>query len=363
MKVSVGQKNFRKALLLTEKVVGKNTSLPILNNILLKTENGRLRLSATNLEIGINTFIGSKIDEVGEIAVPAKILNDFISTINDEKITLVTKNNSLYINTDHYKTQILGFDPKDFPIIPKIKSEPICSVPPGELKNTLIAVLDSVSLSDSRPELAGVYVYIKNNQAVFASTDSFRLTEKILRFKHQEPATFILPRNTVSELIRVCGDLEDNLQIKFSENQISFFNDDFEILSRVVDGNYPDYKKVIPEGCISRVLVDKQELEKHLRLSGLFSSQVSDVKIQCSDNNLVLTAKNSDKGEIETSVPVTLKNEPFEISLNYRYLLDGLKNISTPSVILEYTGQGSPLLVKPGDDNKDMVYLIMPLRS
>ena len=362
MKVTVSQENLKKATALTEKVVSKNTSLPILNNILLKTENGRLKLSATNLEIGINTIIGVKIEEMGEIAVPARILSDFISHITDDKIILTTKNNTLFVNSENYKTQILGFDPKDFPIIPKIKNEPVASIPAKLLRNTLITVLDSVAVSETRPELAGVYIQVKNNQAILASTDSFRLTETKMLFKNSEAFSTILPRNTVTELIRVAWDTTGDIQIRYADNQIAFSNDDFEMISRVVDGNYPDYKRVIPDKFLSRALVKKHDLEKNIRLAGLFASNIADIKIQCGEQHMKIAAKNSDKGEIETTVPVLLRNDPFEVSLNYKYFLDGLKNINTEDVIIEFTGVGSPLVIKPSEDDS-MVYIIMPLRN
>ncbi len=362
MKLIVNQKNLKRAISLVEKVVSKNTSLPILGNILFKTENGRLRLSATNLELGINTLIGVKIEEVGEIAVPARIFSDFINTVQDEKVTLVTKNNTLTINAEHYKTSILGFDPKDFPIIPKIKSEPIVSIPASILKGALVKVLDSMAISETRPELAGVLVQIKDNQCVFVSTDIFRLSEVILPIKASASASIILPRNTVAELVRMCSDLEGDVQIKYADNQVAFVAEDIELVSRVVDGTYPPYKNVIPEKFISRALIKRGELENNIRLAGLFASSISDVKIACSKDKLTITARNSDKGEIETDVPAVLKNEPFELSLNYRYILDGLKNMPGNDVIIEFTGAGSPLVMRPGDD-KSFVYLIMPLRN
>jgi DNA polymerase-3 subunit beta len=362
MKLIINQKNLKRAVGLVEKVVSKSTSLPILGNILLKTENGRLRLSATNLELGINTLIGVKIEEVGEIAIPARIFSDFINTIQDEKITLVTKNNTLTISAEHYKTNILGFDPKDFPIIPKIKSEPLVTIPASVLKNALVRVLDSMAVSETRPELAGVLVQIKDKQGVLVSTDIFRLTEVTLPISASESASIILPRNTVLELVRVCGDVKGDIQIKYADNQIAFLAEDIELVSRVVDGTYPPYKNVIPDKFISRALIKRSDLESNIRLAGLFASNISDVKITCIKDKLTITAKNSDKGEIETDLPAVLKNEPFELSLNYRYILDGLKNMLSNEVILEFTGTGSPLVMRPSDD-KSFVYLIMPLRN
>ncbi len=363
MKITVNQKNLKKALLLVEKVVSKNSSLPILNNILLKTENGRLKISATNLEIGINYIIGAKIEEVGQIAVPARIISDFIGNIVDDKVVLTAKNNILNINSDRYKTQILGFDAKDFPIIPKIKSKPLAVIPTKLIRNSLMTVLDSVAISETRPELAGVLVNFNDDKIIFAATDSFRLTEKSVDFKNVQKQSFIIPRNTAIELIRITGELEGSLVFNNSDNQISFSNDDFEMVSRMIDGNYPDYKKIIPEKFISKVLVKKDELDKTVRVAGLFSTNISDIKINCSEGKLAVLAKNSDKGEIETLIDATLKNEPFEVSLNFRYLLDGLKILDTEKVIIEFTGLGSPLVIRPNDDKKDIVYLIMPLRS
>ncbi|MDP3696768.1 MAG: DNA polymerase III subunit beta [Candidatus Taylorbacteria bacterium] len=363
MQIILNQKNLLRAVNTVEKVVSRNPSIPILNNILLKTENGRLKVSATNLEIGINYYVGSKIEESGEIAIPARIFSDFISNINDEKVTLITKNNVLNINTDKYKTQILGFDPKEFPLIPKIKNEPFSSVSAKILKSGLTTILDSIAVSEARPELAGVFIDFTPNQIIFAATDSFRLSERIIELKHKEKRSFILPRSAVLELIRLLSDIDEDVLIRYADNQVSLSGNNVEIVSRLIDGNYPDYKKVIPEKFISRILVKKEALEKNARLAGLFSSNIADIKLICNEKALTIVAKNSDKGEIQVVTDSLLKNEPFDISLNHHYLLDGLKIIPTEHVIIEYTGQGSPLVLRPEYEAKDTVYLIMPLRK
>lgn len=363
MKVTVNQKNIRKALGLVEKIVSRNPSLPILNNMLIKTDNGRLRVSSTNLEIGINCMIGAKIDEVGEIAIPARVSTDFINNVSDEKITLYTKNNVVFINSDKYKTQILGFDPKDFPIIPKLKGGPVTVISSKILRNMFYSVADAIAVSETRPELAGVYMDFSSKNITFAATDSFRLSEIVFATKSDSQHGVIIPRNTVMELIRIVSDIDGDIEIKIGDNQISFYNDDFELVSRLVEGNYPDYKKVIPSKFLSRVLIHKNDLEKDIRLAGLFSSNISDIKLICSKDEIVIMSKNSDKGEIETTIPAVLKNDPFEVSVNYHYLLDGLKIVDSDKVMLEFTGNGNPLIVKPHDDNKELTYLIMPLRS
>lgn len=363
MKVTVNQKNLRRALGLVEKIVSKNPSLPILNNVLLKTDNGRLRISSTNLEVGINCMIGAKIDEVGEIAVPARVSSDFINNVSDDKVSLHTKNNVLFINSEKYKTQILGFDSKDFPIIPKLKNGSVVAIPSKILRNMLYSVADAIAISETRPELAGVYVDFGSGKITFAATDSFRLSEICLDAKNNNQHSVIVPRSTVMELIRITSDVDGDVEVKIGDSQISFYNNDFELVSRLIDGSYPDYKKVIPGKFLSRALVQKSDLEKDIRLAGLFSSNISDVKLVCSKDSILLKSKNSDKGEIETTVPAVLKNEPFDISVNYHYLLDGLKIMDSEKVVLEFTGNGNPLIIKPHDDKKELTYLIMPLRS
>lgn len=362
MRITTSQKNLSKALMIVERIISKNPLLPILNNILLKAENGRLKISATNLEIGISYLLGAKIDESGEIAIPARIFSDFVKNLEGDKLNLITKNNILTINTEKYKTQILGFDPKEFPIIPKIKNDALFPIASKILKSALSAVLDSMAISETRPELSGSYLQFNSSKFILAATDSFRLVERVFELKQKNNLSFILPRGTVIELIRVLSELNEDIQVRYGDNQISFSTEDLELVSRLIDGNYPDYRKVIPEKYISKVLIKKDELEKNVRLAGLFSSSIADINLNCDDKITTITAKNANKGEIQIVVESLLRNEPFSISLNHYYLLDGLKIIPTEHVVIEYTGQGSPLVIRPENDHKDLTYLIMPLK-
>ncbi len=362
MNITINRNNFLKALQATERIISRNLSLPILNNILIKTDKGRIKISSTNLEIGINYWIGARIKEEGEITVPAKIITDFIQNIQDEKIILLVRKNILFINSDHYKTQILGFESKEFPIIPEIKEKPLAKLPSPVLKNTLTAVVDSTAISETRPELTGVNISFNDSVIEFAATDGFRLAEKIISCDNPKTTSFIVPRTTIFELIRIISDLDEDIHISVSNNQIMFFGSDFQLISRLIDGQYPDYKRVIPEKFISRALFNKDDLQKQIRLSSIFSSNIFDIKLQVQNNKTVILAKNQDKGEINSSISSVLKNEPFEISVNYHYLQDGLKIMNSQKVILEFTGNGSPLVIKP-EEEKKLLYLIMPLRQ
>ncbi len=345
-----------------ERVISRNSSLPILQTILLKAEKGIVKVSATNLELGVTYFMNAKIDKEGTVAIPAKVFSDFIGNITDEKVDLTTKGNVLNIDSNKYKTQVLCFDTGEFPILPMNKEKNGFKLSAQEFRNALLSVIDSTSLSEARPELSGVYMNFGAQRIEFAATDSYRLSEKILEVKDGISKTSILPRNTALELIRVLGDESDDVSVSFSENQIFVYNDNFELVSRLIDGHYPEYKRVIPEKFISLARIKKDEFEKGIRTSSIFSSNISDVKIKILEDKAEIHAKNNDKGEINAVLACELKNEPFEVTANYNYVLDGLKAITTDNVLIQFTGDGSPLVIRP-ENKKDFTYLIMPLRS
>lgn len=362
MFITINQKKLKEALAVTEKIVSKNLALPILQNVVLKTEHGRVKVSSTNLEIGINYWLGAKIEEEGEIALPARIFSDFTANVDSEKISISTKENIAFINAENYKTKLIGFSAKDFPIIPKNKSTPFLSLPARALAKLFTLVIDAASLSENRPELAGVFVHFSSSKIEVAATDSFRLAEGVLVHNGKIDQGIIIPKSTVQELIRALMDREEDVSMTLSENQIFFSTGDLELVSRLIDGHYPDYKRVIPEKSISKLVVSKEELEKSVRLASIFTSNIADIKLQTDKEGLKIQAKNADKGEVNLSVKGNLKNEAFQIGVNYRYLLDGLKNMTTPLVEIEFTGEGSPLILRP-EGKKDFTYLIMPLRS
>ncbi len=363
MNIVVNTDKFLTALRAVERVISKHASLPILNAILLKTEGDQLRIAATNLDVGMQYWIGAKVTTHGDIALPAKILSDFVSNVPDEKITLTVEKNILSINSISYKTQLLGMETHEFPIIPSVgTTTDAIIIPRSSLKLALSSVIDSVALSDLRPELSGVYLRIQNNSIITAATDSFRLSERIVPFQGSISHACIIPRMTALEMIRVAEMLEEDPAIAIADNQIFLYNNHFQMVSRLIDGNYPDYKKIIPERSITTAVIQKADLEKNIRLASIFSSNISDVSIAVDATSMLISAHHQDRGDINVTIPCALDNEPFTLSLNYRYLLDGLKHLDDGKVFLGYSGDGGPLLVR-GEHHPHFLYIIMPLRS
>ena len=252
MKIIINRDKLQTAVRSVERVVSKNISLPVLNTILLKTHGGRVRLTATNLEMGIHFDIGAKVEEEGMIAVPARVFSEFIGNVQDEKITLSTEKNVLMVNSEHYQTKILGMGGEEFPLIPNLQHAIEFTLSANSIRQALGSVLDSTSLLETRPELTGVFVSVNHASVVFAATDSFRLSEYVVSLETSVEKSFILPRATALEIMRLAGEYASEMCIAVSENQVMLRGEDFELVSRLIDGRYPDYKKIIPEKYIAK---------------------------------------------------------------------------------------------------------------
>lgn len=366
MKITIITKNLQYGLNTVKSITGKNLNLPILSTILITAKNNQVILSTTNLELGINYYLNIPIESEGKIAVPSKIFGDFISNIKDEKIEILLKDNILTIQSTNFKTKLICLNPKDFPLIPKLKKESLVVLSAKILKNALSSVFDSISLSQTRPELGGVFISLNKTKINFASTDSFRLTEKIISADCRKQISAIIPRNTVAELIRILSDYEKDVSINIEENQIQFSSDDFDIISRLIEGRYPDYQKVIPLKSVSQVLFKKDDLQSNIRLAGLFSSNINDIGLRVDKKESLVFSKNSDRGEFNSKVKNNNSfqiEEPFEVLLNYNYLSDGLKNMPSEDILFEYTGEGAPIVLRPKDPELNFTYLIMPLKT
>ncbi len=363
MDILVHQNNLQKALSIIERVTAKNAALPILNNVLLKTEGGRLKLSATNLEVGITSTIGAKVAKEGQVAVPGRIMADLARAARAETISLSVKQNVMKVDAGTYHTSVLCFDASEYPIIPRITGDKTLSIDAQALARLLGSVLDSIATSDARPEIAGALFRFHKDGLTVAATDGFRLVEHSAPGTYTEERMMIVPRSTVTELLRALADAQGDVEVRIADNQVAFAHDTWEVDSRLIDGRYPDYRKVIPEAFLAKALIPKDELANAIKVVALFSSSISDIKIECGEKEIVVSAKNASKGEGQAAAAANLKGDPFDISLNYHYLLDGLKVIPGEQVVVEFTGKGSAFVMRSGEKASNLVYVVMPLRG
>lgn len=383
MKLICTQNNFKKAIFNTERVTGKQSTLPILGNILLKTEKRRLKFSATNLEIGVIMKIGAKIEKEGEITIPVKLLSNFINNLpSEDKIFLEAKNQNLNIISGGYKTQIKGLSADDFPIIPKLKDDFLFSIPAQKLKNALAKILICVAFNENRPEFTGVNAVFSNDKVILAATDSFRLAEIGLKFGGEEVGgnykdfitkkkSIIIPANTFSEVARVISPETEKIKVAIEENQIFFEIDGVQIVSRLINGKYPDYKQIIPQKFGTRAVLNKDELLRAVRVASVFADSSSgevNFKADSKSDKLIIQSQSHEAGESKVNLKADIMGANQEIVLNPRYIIDGINSISSLNIAVLINNESSPVGLKTIDDKSgkvidDYIYIIMPIKK
>jgi len=373
MKLTILKDNLKKGLNYVEKVTGKNLSLPILSNILLKTDKNFLYLAGTDLEIAIQYWSLAKIEKEGNIVVPGKILSTFISFLKDQKINISSKKDILIIETNKNKTQIKGFNPDEFPIIPQIQSPYFIEISPKKFIEGLNQVVEIVSISQMRPEITGLLLVFSKEGIKIVGTDSFRLAEKkiCISTKLNSEKKCILPKKTAKELISSFTDRKQKIKICFTENQIMFESrmeelehPEIQIISRLIDGEYPNYQGVIPKSFSTQILVEKEEFIRYLKTASLFVDRNNEIKliIEPKNKEVEIKVQNPEVGENISYLPAEIKGEKLEISFNWKFLLDGLMNIKSNQVVIKFNGDEGPALMESSGEEKDYIYIVMPIK-
>ncbi len=357
------------------RIIKYNSTLPILNNFLLSTEKGMLKISSTDLEIGFTSWVPSKVLKEGSITIPAQLLSQFVSNLPNKNISLEVKDLKIYLNCDNIKAVINGLSAEDFPIIPKIKTDSVLTIHSKLLKDSLNCVINSSATSDSRPEISSIYIKINPDQIKFVSTDSFRLAHKTIfvssddskekvKIDFEKSQNIILPLRTAGELLRILGDKNDTVKVTIDDNQILFDVDNTQLISRLVTGNYPDYEAIIPKSSETKCYVSKKDLEESIRLSGCFSSKLNDVTVKTNSNSsqIEVFSAHSQYGNHNAKINSEIKGKDLSFIFNWRYFLDGLKNIEEDEIVLEFNGDQKSAVIKPSK-NADFFYILMPIRN
>ena len=381
MKFICTQENLNKALNVVGKIINKNSTLPILNNVLLKTEKGRLKLSSTNLEIGINYLIGGKVESEGEITVPTKLFHNFVSNLPAGNVEIKLREDVLSVKCNGYKTNIKGLDAKEYPLTPKINVKPIFKINSFVFKKALSQVIPAISNSESRVEITGVFIDLSGlnkNVITLVATDSYRLAESFINIDKNSvnkdykdilgnTVSIIIPKDTIQELVRNLDDQEDDVEIIISENQILFNFGNANIISRLIEGKYPDYKQIIPNDFKTVIQIDKNEIIKAIKVTSLFSNISNnsiELKLMAGSKNLEINSETNDLGSNNTKIAVEIEgnNKDINMAYNYKFLIDGLNSISGDKVILKINDDNSPMVLT-SDVDKDYTYIIMPTRA
>ncbi len=295
MKLLILQEKLKEGLNIIERTSSKSLTLPILNNVLITAEKNFLNLAATDLEIGINWWALAKIEKEGKIAIPARLLSGFVGLLPNKKIKLEGQNQNLLIECENYKTQTKGLSADEFPIIPKITEGEFVSADSSIFCKSVSQVADIAVPSSTRPEISGVYFSFQKNLIIMAATDSFRLGEKKIFFKNNfslsKNYSLILPQKTAKEIINIFGEDEGELKIYFSSNQIMFESlmpetkhPQIQLVSRLIEGEYPNYQEIIPQKYLTQLALDKNEFLNQIKSASLFSGKTNEIKIKTNLN-------------------------------------------------------------------------------
>jgi len=365
MEIICLQENFKKGINVVGNIIGKNLTLPILNNVLLTVEKKRLRLVSTDLEMAITHWTPGKVKKEGEITMPAKLLSDFINNLPNKKIEIKTKDNSLHIKCENFKSVVKGIDSKEFPIIPKVRGGSILKIEALKLKQAFSQVVNFTSLSDIRPEISGVLMDFNSKGIKFVATDSFRLGEKALSIKNETKTSVIIPLRTIQELIRILSeqDKDELVEILIEQNQILFKTPDIQLISRLIEGTYPNYEQLISKQFETNLILDRDEFLNTVKIASLFSSKINDLRLKVVPKKSLVEifAQDTEIGENTSELKGEIKGKEVEIIFNHKYLLDGLNNIDSNKVILGLNGETNPGILKPVGD-PGFVYVIMPIK-
>jgi DNA polymerase III subunit beta len=367
MKFICAQSDLERALNIVSKAITPNTTLPVLNNILLKAEGKKLYFAATNLEVAVQCFIPAEVKNEGSITIPAKLIYSYISLIKDEKVEIsLLEGETIQLKSTSSQTKIKGINASEFPVIPKAEKENTIKIDTKELEYSITQTVFAASTNTSRPVLSGVLFDVDKDILKIVATDSYRLAEKTVKLNEKSNVTAqcIVPARTVMELGKILARAEEKeVEISISKNQVLFSVGDVQLLSRLIEGKFPPYEKIIPKETKTKLEVLSEELANVVRRVSLFARENNNsIKVSATnDGKLSVSTDETRVGEEKAEMDVKINGENNKIALNAQYLLDVLNCIQGDKVLLEVEDKLSPAVVKSAKD-KDYVYIIMPLK-
>src|SRR3989344_1970926 len=350
MKLQVLQEELTKALLTCSRFASTRIQLQVLSNILLKAEKNKLVTSATNLETSISIAMGAKVIEDGEITVPAKTFTELISHLGSGQINLETDKETISIKSSGFDSVVPGMNAADFPQIPKEVGLDNIKLPSKNLVDALGSTLFAVSVDEIRPVLTGVLLIMKENNILLVSTDGFRLSQKKIKVDYKdEEKKLIIPKNALSEVMRLASFAESvSFSYKKSDNQVIFSAANSTLSSRVIEGEFPDFERIIPRKTGIKVTVDKEDLLRAVKLSSVFARDAANViKMKIADGEVEVSAESNVSGRETAKVEAKVEGEKvkdFVIAFNFRFLEDFLAVAKDDSITMEFSDPNSPTL-------------------
>jgi len=369
MKFSCLQENLSKGLGIVSKAVPLKSSLPYLSNVLITAKDGRLRLAATNLETAITAYVGASVEQEGEITIPAKLISEFVSNLSPGTIEAELKDDILHLTAGKTKSKFNGMSPDDFPempVMPEEKDHPVLSLEPEIFSSLVSSVAFAASADGSRPILSGVYLNFSKGLLTVAATDGFRLSERAMTLKEKaKDFTVVIPAKTLLDVAKIFGSSPEPIKflLNESENRALFESDGVLVSTGVLDGNFPDYKRIIPDANSLVAKFSAASLLEAVRLTNVFAKEMNSVVRLIFDPEGVLkvTSSSEETGENNSEIEAEIEGDTFEIAFNSKYLLDFLNNIKTELIVFESNGAVAPGVMRT-DAIEGYIHLVMPVR-
>lgn len=372
MRVSCLQENLAKGLSVVGRAVATRSTLPVLSNVMLSTDNGRLKLSATDLEIGINCWIGAKVEEDGATTVPARSFIDLINSLPSERMDmeLVVRTQTLNLKCARYEANLKGIDAQEFPLIPSAEEgEGQITLEPTAFRRMIEQVVLAAATDESRPILTGVLAKFEGNRLTLAAADGFRLSVRTAELPAEvEPASVIIPARALAELARIGTDEEDiTLVITPTRNQVLFHAPNVDLVSQLIEGNFPDYQQIIPKSSSTRTVLNTNSFLRACKTANIFARDAANIaRLQIvpggelAPGHVTIAATSAELGDNVGEIDASIEGDAVEIAFNVKYLIDVLSVMDSAQVVLETTTSSSPGVLKPVGD-VDFVHVIMPM--
>jgi DNA polymerase-3 subunit beta len=368
MKIQTLQESLNKALIIASRFTSPRAQLPVLGNILLSAQKTKFLISSTNLETSVSIYIGAQIKEEGDITIPAKIITELTSNLPAGAVNIESEKEQIKISSQNFSSVISGMNASDFPPIPqKSDSREGINLNKEKFIEALSQVLFAASIDETRPVLTGVLLIIKNNELILVATDGFRLSQKKMPTKGtQNTFKTILPRAALGELIHIMEDEEISLSFKEKDKQAVFATPDIILASRVLEGEFPDFEKIIPKTSVLEIFLDKLEFERAVKLASVFARESANiVKINIEKGEIEISAESpnsgSQKSRLDAKTEGSLPSGGFEIAFNYRFLEELIHAVKGEEIKIEFSTSDAPgVFTDPKDPN--FLHLIMPVR-
>jgi len=370
MKFTCLQENFTKGLGIVSKAISARAPLPILSNILIVAQDGRLKLTAFNGDTSISTFVGASVDEEGAITVPAKLIGEFVSNLSPSNIEGELKDSVLHLTTEKTKSKFNGVDASSYPELPEVKEgSKTVELEPRIFSDAILSVAFSAATDESRPILTGILLRYEEGNLTAVSADGFRLSEKVVPLESKiKKFEAVIPAKTLVEVARVFGSSEEPIQMVLSqeENLVVFESGEVTISTRIINGDFPDYKKLIPEETKHKAEFSAESLLEAVRLTNVFAKGkdiLSPINLGLDSEGLIrLTSASQESGETKNEIEATIEGGDLETVFNSKYLLDFLNNIKAERLVLLSNGGLTPGVLRPANED-DYTHLIMPIRN